>query len=473
MRVMIRNRYLATIATAAVIAAAPALAKPGGGGMGMGGMAQGNLSAGAQVNASAHGQAVGRGQAVANGQASTKSSGRVDLDEPMTGTHIRATDLGQSSTSTRISGKSSTTRLSQSGNLSTQLSTQITPGASIADSSGATIGTVTGIRSTGSGAVKSVQVTVSSGQMITVAANSLTENGGVLTTNTLNSNVNSQGAANASINGLIHASPNSALGSAGVTTLTGLTAGAAVNDSAGASLGTVSSVLVNRSGAVVGVTVNLAGGGTATIPATSLTMNGTTVVTTSTNLTAGANTLGTTQASVGGTATANVAAGASLSGMTTGMSVVDSSGATVGTVTGIRTTGNGGVKSVQITLDSGQMINVSANSLSLNGDVLTTNSLNSNVNSQGAAHASINGLIHASPNSALASAGVTTLTGLTAGATVNDSGGTALGTVSSVLVNRSGAVVGVNVNLDAGGTVTIPATTLTMDGTTVVTTFTP
>ena len=94
-------------------------------------------------------------------------------------------------------------------------------------------------------------------------------------------------------------------------------------------------------------------------------------------------------------------------------------------------------------------------------------------NSQGPAHANVNGLTHANSNSVLANAGVTTLTGLAAGATVNNTGGTLLGTVDSIVTNKSGAVVGVNVTLDSGGTLFIPATTLTMDGTTVVTTFVP
>jgi hypothetical protein len=162
-----------------------------------------------------------------------------------------------------------------------------------------------------------------------------------------------------------------------------------------------------------------------------------------------------------------------LTGVTSGMTVVDSTGTTIGTVTGIRTTGNGSAKSVQVTLTNGQVINLSSSSLSLSGGVLTTNSLTTNVNSQGAAHASINGLIHASPNSALASAGITTLTGLTTGLTVNDSGGTSIGTVSGVLTNRAGAVVAIQVDLSGGGTITIPATTLSMDGTTVVTTASP
>lgn len=97
---------------------------------------------------------------------------------------------------------------------------------------------------------------------------------------------------------------------------------------------------------------------------------------------------------------------------------------------------------------------------------------NRRAKSQGAANANIQGLTNASPNSALAGAGVTTLTGLTTGLTVNNSSGTSIGTVDSVLTNRTGAVVGINVDLAAGGTVFIPATTLTMNGTTVVTSST-
>jgi hypothetical protein len=122
----------------------------------------------------------------------------------------------------------------------------------------------------------------------------------------------------------------------------------------------------------------------------------------------------------------------------TGHSVVDSSGATIGTVAGVTTKGNGSVRTVQVTLTNGQIITLAPNSLSLNGDVLTTTSTTTNVNSQGAAHANINGLIHASPNSALASAGVTSLTGLDTGLTVNTSDGTLVGTVDSVVTNRRG-----------------------------------
>jgi hypothetical protein len=162
-----------------------------------------------------------------------------------------------------------------------------------------------------------------------------------------------------------------------------------------------------------------------------------------------------------------------LTGVTSGMTVVDTGGATIGTVSGITTRGNGGLRTVQVTLTDGSIITLAPSSLSLNGGVLTTNSLTTNVRSQGAAHANINGLIHASPNSALARAGVTTLTGLTTGLTVNNTGGTTLGTVNQVFLNQSGAVVGIQVSLDSGGTAFIPATSLSMNGTTVVTSFVP
>lgn len=166
-----------------------------------------------------------------------------------------------------------------------------------------------------------------------------------------------------------------------------------------------------------------------------------------------------------------------LTGVTDGMTVVDSSGATVGTVTDINTRGNGSVKNVEVTLNNGETVTLKSKNLSVDGDVLTTTTVegqaaNRRVNSQGAANANLQGLIHANERSALASAGVTTLTGLTTGLTVENSGGTSLGTVSQIFTNQSGAVVGINVLLSGGGTVFIPATTLSIDGTTVVTSST-
>ena len=127
--------------------------------------------------------------------------------------------------------------------------------------------------------------------------------------------VNSQGAANANQHALDNANANSALGSSTTTTttapltgtrirpenrmsgnvsthanttlsahgqLTGVTTGMNVLDTNGTAIGTVSGIVTNRSGAVVGIRVDLTGGGTVLLPATSLSMSGTTVVTSST-----------------------------------------------------------------------------------------------------------------------------------------------------------------------------------------------
>jgi hypothetical protein len=282
---MFRNTLFATIATAAVVVATPALAKPGASGGLSGGLGTSVRAGGAtttDIGVSVRDTARVNGQAAASANANARAMERANTNsavsndlssETTTGSRIRTRDL-QSDSSTRISTKS---------NLSTSTQTQlsgVTTGMTVVDSGGTTVGTVTGLRTVGNGSVKTVQVTLSDGSVIFLSPNSLTLNGDVLTTTSLTTNVNTQGAAHASIDGLIHANPRSALGAAGITTLTGLTTGLTVNGTGGTAVGTVSSVLVNQSGAVVGITVDLTGGGTVTIPATTLTMNGTVVETT-------------------------------------------------------------------------------------------------------------------------------------------------------------------------------------------------
>jgi hypothetical protein len=168
------------------------------------------------------------------------------------------------------------------------------------------------------------------------------------------------------------------------------------------------------------------------------------------------------------------------SGITSGLTVVDASGATVGTATAISTNGNSGnIRNVQITLNNGDVIFVSPRSLTLNNGVLTTTTLTSNahalnrrVNSQGPFHASVQGLAHASPNSVLA-AGGSTITGLTLGIPVVNGSGDTLGPVTQLINNRSGQLVGIRVDLNDGGIVTIPARTLAFNGGVLTTTFVP
>ena len=259
---MKRSKILASIATIAIIAATPALAKPGGGGGG--GMGGGHGAGG--VNAGSMGGGMGRGMGRGGGVgAGADVSTRVDSMDSGSTTRIRGQE--------RISATSSNVKL-----------TGVSNGMAVVDSGGASVGTVTGITTKGnSGQIRTVQVTLTDGSIITLAPKGLTVDGDVLTTTSLTTNVRSQGAAHANINGLINASPNSALASAGVTSLTGLATGLTIENSGGTPIGTVNEVILNRSGAVVGIRVDLVGGGSTIIPATTLRMDGTTVVTNSTS----------------------------------------------------------------------------------------------------------------------------------------------------------------------------------------------
>lgn len=263
---MKRNKILASIATIAIVAAAPALAKPGGGGGGGQGHGKGGVNAGATM-----GGGMGRGGGIGNMGGGVDTMSRIDSMDSGSTTRIR----GNADVSTRSMGL---------GNIDLS---GVVDGMTVVDSEGTTIGTVTDISTRGnSGKVRSVEVTLTDGTIINLSPRSLTLEDDVLTTSSLestanasNRRVNSQGPANASITGLMNASPNSVLGSAGVTTLTGLTTGLTVNNSEGTSIGTVTEVLTNRSGAVIGIRVDLTEGDVVFIPATTLTIDGTIVTT--------------------------------------------------------------------------------------------------------------------------------------------------------------------------------------------------
>ena len=96
---------------------------------------------------------------------------------------------------------------------------------------------------------------------------------------------------------------------------------------------------------------------------------------------------------------------------------------------------------------------------------------NARVNSQGPAHANINGLTHANEHSVLAGAANASLTGLANGTTVLNTSATSIGTVTGTVTNRSGGVVGVKVQLTDGTMVTIPASSFTLSGSTLTTTW--
>lgn len=295
---MTRNRILASIATIAIVASAPTLAKPGGGGGGMGG---GQGASGANAGAGTMGGISGTGSTMRDmGRANSQGPANASPNalERVNSNSVLSTTTDDAGSTTRIRGQDRIRSNADAGSTTTAMGqgkvdlSGVTDGMTVVDSTGATVGTVTDISTRGnSGKVRNVEVTLTDGTVISLAPNSLTLEGDVLTTTSLestanasNRRVNSQGPAHANINGLTHANPNSVLGGAGVTTLTGLTTGLTVNNSAAVSIGTVDQVILNKAGAVVGIRVALTGGGTVTIPANMLTINGTIVTTTQAGL---------------------------------------------------------------------------------------------------------------------------------------------------------------------------------------------
>lgn len=111
-----------------------------------------------------------------------------------------------------------------------------------------------------------------------------------------------------------------------------------------------------------------------------------------------------------------------------------------------------------------------------NTDTTTNFSTNSQgaANSQALQHASPTGIAHANENSVLARGSVSSdmLTGLTTGLTVNNSGGTTIGTVSQVITASDGSIRAVVVTEPGGETVRLPASSLTISGGVVTTTST-
>ena len=101
----------------------------------------------------------------------------------------------------------------------------------------------------------------------------------------------------------------------------------------------------------------------------------------------------------------------------------------------------------------------------------TSASTTARANSKGPDHASVNGLANASTKSVLGGAGNVALNGLTGGTAVLNASGTSIGTVSGLVKNRAGATVGVQVTLSDGSKVTIPASQLSLSGSTLTTTY--
>lgn len=195
-----------------------------------------------------------------------------------------------------------------------------------------------------------------------------------------------------------HANSNNSMNRATTTTRTtgrtsvqgsalpGLTAGATVQTSTGTTLGTVSRILTDRNGNVVGVLVTTSSGRTLRLSPTSLSMNGSILVTNVT--TAGTNpaighSQGPFHASPTGIAHANshsvlaggATAGTSLAGLTTGLAVTNANGTNIGNISRVVTDANGNVRLVIVTnTTTGRTFRLMPSTLTINGTVVTTTS---------------------------------------------------------------------------------------------------
>lgn len=213
---------------------------------------------------------------------------------------------------------------------------------------------------------------------------------------------NSEGPSHASLSGIGHANSNSVI--AGTSTAKTITTGTFAGLKTGATLfsnemavGTVQQIRTNGRGAVVVVIVKGTNGGLYAVPANKLSFSGGSLTTTvhlaginSTTTTAAASagrarlrSQGLMHASLTGIAHASshsvLAGGAVLSsalpGLTTGLTVKNSGGTTVGTVRQIVTGPDGSVRLVVVTSPSGQTFRLIPSTLSVSGGIVTTTAM--------------------------------------------------------------------------------------------------
>lgn len=224
-------------------------------------------------------------------------------------------------------------------------------------------------------------------------------------------NASPTGVENSSPNSVLHDSTSTTTGSTTTTTqpdvrglpgtntttsvtsgtLSGLTTGTTLYSN-GTAVGTVQQIRTTGNGSVAVVVVQGANGGFYAVPANKLSWSNGTLSTTA--RLAGVNGSGSGQgqgrvnsqgpyhASPTGIAHANshsvLAGGAvastSLPGLTTGLTVQNSTGTTLGTVSRVVTDSSGNIRMVYVTSSTGQVYAVAPSTLSISGNVVTTSS---------------------------------------------------------------------------------------------------
>lgn len=246
--------------------------------------------------------------------------------------------LPGSALSQTANGLSVNTSAFERGTVPSALLPGLTTGLTASSSTGGLLGTVTSVQTGRNGAVESVTVTAANGQTYRIPANALSISG-----NTVNVN-----AAEAFERGGVPAA-----------LLPGLGTGLTVNTAAGTAFGTVSQVITSRTGNVAAVVVTTPTGQTYQIPASSLSISGNVV-------------------SVANTGEAFEGTGvpsAFLPGLTSGLAINTSAGASLGTVSQVNTAANGTISSVVVTGANGQMFTVPASDLSISGNTVMVSGL--------------------------------------------------------------------------------------------------
>lgn len=431
---MIRNVLTAAVGTAALIAATPSLAAPAGGGSGRGDRAdRGTVTRTDIGNRIADridslNLTTGRNMGIFNGEAS-RISDRINNESVSGATRINnqqsfnATRINrQNSQLSRLEGELGSEGLLHAsprgisranpnsvlarGALPSSLFPGLTTGLTVEASSGATLGTVTRVLTTGNGMIAGVIVTSPNGQTYRLPASSLSVSGNVVTANT------TETFERSGVPGAL---------------LPGLTTGLTVDTSTGTSLGTVSQVITDRNGNVVGVIVTASNGQSYQLPASSLSVSGNMV------------TANTSEAFEYMGMPSSL-----LPGLTTGLAVDTAAGSEFGTVSQVNVGANGNITSVVVTSANGQRIVVPASTLSISGNVVTV----------------------ANTSEAFEGTGVPSafLPGLSTGLTVDSGAGTSIGTVSQVITSNNGNISGVVVTSANGQTFVLPASDLSVSG---------
>jgi hypothetical protein len=166
---MIRKILTASVAGAAILAAAPAMAGPGGGGGGHGPGAH----AGANVN---------MGATMGSTHASPNSSmNRLDINVPSTNPAVNVSQGPNHASINGITNASPNSVLAR-GAVSSTMLPGLTTGLNVQNTSGTTIGQISQVVTDSSGNIRLVIVTNSSGQTFRLAPSTLQISGTTVTT---------------------------------------------------------------------------------------------------------------------------------------------------------------------------------------------------------------------------------------------------------------------------------------------------